>query len=280
MLLLFRGRWEGRSLEMKILAVGDPHGSKKIKKIPIKGIDLILITGDVGKADLARERFFENKKREKEGLSELKYDGKFNKLIYKEIYDSSIFVWKYFSKFAPTYSILGNVGMSIIKDSKVKKDEKKFGIKLPYLRREMNKIKNLYFIRNVVRNFQGLRIGFLEYFEDVCWCKEYNVKNTKEIKNATKQTEKAKQILNNFKKIDILICHQPPYGYLDKTNHPSAPKEWKRKHAGSKVILDYIKRKQPKYVFCGHIHEGEGKTKIGKTEVYNLGVCGYKIINI
>jgi len=41
--------------KMKILAIGDPHGDiKRIKEIPIKGIDLILITGDIGKADLAR----------------------------------------------------------------------------------------------------------------------------------------------------------------------------------------------------------------------------------
>ena len=58
------------------------------------------------------------------------------------------------------------------------------------------------------------------------------------------------------------------------------PKDWIGKHAGSKVILDYIKKYQPKYVFCGHIHEGEGKAKIGKTEVYNLGVAGHKIINL
>ena len=45
-------------------------------------------------------------------------------------------------------------------------------------------------------------------------------------------------------------------------------------------MLDYIKKYQPKYVFCGHIHEGEGKAKIGKTEVYNLGVAGHKIINL
>ncbi len=59
-----------------------------------------------------------------------------------------------------------------------------------------------------------------------------------------------------------------------------APKHWQGKHAGSKLILRYIKKAKPKYVFCGHIHEGKGKVKIGKAEIYNLGVCGYKIINL
>lgn len=134
--------------------------------------------------------------------------------------------------------------------------------------------------KNRIRNINGIRIGFLEYFFDICWHKEYNNKDKKRIKRAKKQTEKAKRILKNFGKIDILVCHQPPFGYLDQTNHPSAPKEWKGKHAGSKVILDYIKKYQPKYVFCGHIHEAEGKAKMGKSEIYNLGVAGHKIIEI
>lgn len=238
------------------------------------------MTGDVGKADLARERFFENIRRKKAGLEELKYDGKFTKSVYKEIYDSSLYVWKHFSKHSPTYSILGNVGTGMIKDAVVKKDEKKYRIKLPSLRSGIDKLENFYLVRNVVRNIGGLKIGFLEYFNDVCWFKEYNDKNKKKISKAKKETARAKQILSNFKNLDILVCHQPPYGYLDETNHSSAPKGWKGKHAGSKVILDYIKKYQPKYVFCGHIHEAEGKTKIEKTEVYNLGVAGHKIINL
>ena len=266
---------------MKILAVGDPHGNiKKIRKIPIKDIDLILLTGDVGKADLARERFFENIKRKKEGLSELEYDKKFQKTVWLEIYNSSLSVWKYFSKIASTYSILGNVGMDMIYDSKVRKEEKTYGVKLPSMRQGMNKIKDFYFVRNVIRNIGGLRIGFLEYFEDICWYKEYNDKDKSKIADAKKQTKKAKRILKNFGRLDILVCHQPPYGYLDKTNSPLAPKNWRGKHAGSKVILDYIRKYKPKYVFCGHIHEGEGIAKIGQTIVYNLGVAGHKIINL
>jgi len=54
---------------MKILAIGDPHGDiKKIRKIPVNGIDLILITGDLGKSDFVRQKVFENIKRQKEGL--------------------------------------------------------------------------------------------------------------------------------------------------------------------------------------------------------------------
>lgn len=266
---------------MKVCAIGDPHGDmKKIKRIPLSKTDLILITGDVGKADFARNRFLENIKRKNKGLEELEYTAKDNKTMYIEIHNSSIDVWRYTSKFAPTYSILGNVGMNMIYDSNIRKDEKKYGLKLPSLRQNMNKISNFYFVRNRVRIIGGLRIGFLEYFNDICWYKEYNNKDKKRIAKAKEQTAKAKKILKNFKNLDILVCHQPPYGYLDETNNPSAPKEWKGKHAGSKVILDYIKKEQPKYIFCGHIHEAEGEVKIGKSLIYNLGVAGHKMIDL
>jgi Icc-related predicted phosphoesterase len=263
---------------MKILAIGDPHGDiKKIKKIPMKGVDLILLTGDIGKADLARQRFFENVKRKKEGLSELKEDAKFSKKVSMEIYDSTIKILKYLSRYASVYAITGNVWMS---DKGVKKDEKRFKIKLPHLHEDFKRLKNFDLVRNSIRSINGLKVGFLEYFDDVCWYKEYNNKDKKRTKKARKQTKKVKSILRNFENLDILVCHQPPYGYLDKTNNSSAPKEWKGKHAGSKVILDYIKKYQPKYVFCGHIHEGEGKARIGKTEVYNLGVAEHKAIEL
>ena len=69
-----------------------------------------------------------------------------------------------------------------------------------------------------------------------------------------------------------------PYKILDKVAAKFAPKNWQGKYAGSKTILKYIKNKSPKYVFCGHIHEGKGIKKIGKTQVYNLGSGEYKIL--
>lgn len=268
---------------MKILAIGDPHGDlKKIKKIPLKGVHLILITGDLGKADFARKRHFENIERKKKGLKELKYDGEANQIAYKEISDSTVDVLKYLSKFSPIYSILGNVGNNMVKDYRVKKDEEKYGVKLPYLGREIKKIKNFHLTINRLRELNKLRIGFLEYFTDISWITEFKPSDYKKnMTKAKKQTNKAKKILNRFGKIDILICHQPPYGFLDKVSGKyGAPKSYIGKHAGSKAILDYIRKYQPKYVFCGHIHEGEGRVKIGKTEVYNLGVAGHKIISL
>ena len=266
---------------MKVLAVGDPHGSEKFFKIPNKGFEFILITGDLGKADFARKFHFEGIKREKEGLPKKEYASPQMKKVYDEIHDSTVKICKYFSKNSPAFSILGNVGMNMVHEPEIRKDEKKYGIKFPSLKESFSKLEDFNLVRNRVRIIGGLRVGFLEYFVDTNWIREFRPPNyNKRLSKAKKETDKAKRILNNFKNLDILVCHQPPYGFLDKVSSKyGAPKEWVGKHAGSKVILDYIKKHQPKYVFCGHIHEGEGKTKIGKSEVYNLGVAGHKIIH-
>jgi len=118
--------------------------------------------------------------------------------------------------------------------------------------------------------------GPIEYFNDTSWVREFKPSDyQKRLSDAKKESDKSRKILKRFDKIDILLCHQPPYGILDSVSGKfGAPKMWWGKHAGSKVILNYIKKKQPKYVFCGHMHETKGKKKIGKTEVYNVGFNG------
>ncbi len=264
---------------MKILVVGDPHG-RLPKKIPKKE-DFIIITGDIGKADLARVRYFENVEREKKGLEKLENDSKFGKKVFDEVYNSTISILKKYSSIAPTYSIIGNVGTYMLKETEMKKEEKELGIKLPRLKKRIDRVKNFHLARNVVRNIGGLRIGFLEYFVDNCWIKEFGDKDKKRIKMAKKETEKAKKVLKGFGSLDILVCHQPPFGVLDKMLNRNGPKTWYGKNAGSKVILDYVKKYQPKYVFCGHMHESKGQKKIGKTEVHNIGFNGdYKMFDI
>jgi len=267
---------------MKILVIGDPHGKLgKIKRLNLKKIDLILITGDLGKADLARKRFFENVKRERDGLPEIEDTPEFARRAHMEIYNSSIKIIKYLAKFAPVYTILGNVGTY---DSEVKKESKRIGMKLPLFADSLKKVKNFKLISNRFVNFSGVRIGGLEYFHDACWSKEFHLGDKKWLSEARKETAKAKRILKWFgkNKIDVLLCHQPPYGVLDKISGKyGAPKRWWGKYAGSKVILDYIKKKQPRYVFCGHIHEGKGMKKIGKTKVYNVGCEGdYVLVDV
>ena len=44
---------------MKIMALGDPHGSQKIYQVDLSKADLVLIPGDIGKADELRKYYRE-----------------------------------------------------------------------------------------------------------------------------------------------------------------------------------------------------------------------------
>ena len=67
----------------------------------------------------------------------------------------------------------------------------------------------------------------------------------------------------------VLICHAPPHGTaLDRVRDGV--------HAGSRSIRDFVDRRQPDYLFCGHILEAEGvEIALGKTKAVNVGKRGY-----
>jgi uncharacterized protein len=67
----------------------------------------------------------------------------------------------------------------------------------------------------------------------------------------------------------IAVCHAPPYGTaLDRITN--------LKHAGSRAIREFLKREEPRYFFCGHIHEAAGASdKLGPTSAMNVGKKGY-----
>jgi len=67
----------------------------------------------------------------------------------------------------------------------------------------------------------------------------------------------------------IAICHVPPHGtMLDRITN--------LRHAGSTAMRDFLRREQPRYFFCGHIHEAAGaQEKLGETSALNVGKKGY-----
>ncbi len=260
---------------MKILAIGDPHGElEKIKKIPIDNIDLILLTGDLGSASLMRKMYFENVEREKMGEPKVEYTPAQEKEAFMESYDSTIALVEYLAKRAPVATIFGNVESS---NPATRKLIRKFGLDLPLLSDDLSAMNNVRVINNRIMRFGSLRIGGLNYFIDPCWVKEFKVTGDL-VTRSCHDVKTFKRILDNFGALDILVCHQPPYGILDKVTSQYAPKHWIGKHAGSKLILDYVKKSKPRFVFCGHIHEDEGEALIGRTRVYNLGVANYRIL--
>jgi len=67
----------------------------------------------------------------------------------------------------------------------------------------------------------------------------------------------------------IAICHVPPHGtMLDRITN--------LRHAGSTAMRDFVRREQPRFFFCGHIHEAAGaQEKLGETSALNVGKKGY-----
>lgn len=67
----------------------------------------------------------------------------------------------------------------------------------------------------------------------------------------------------------IAICHVPPQGtMLDRITN--------LRHAGSRSMRAFLQREQPRYFFCGHIHEAAGaQEKLGETSAMNVGKKGY-----
>ncbi|ASJ16031.1 metallophosphoesterase [Thermococcus chitonophagus] len=77
----------------------------------------------------------------------------------------------------------------------------------------------------------------------------------------------------NYREGDVILTHAPPYGTkLDKT--------FSGVHAGSRGLRKFIEESQPPLCICGHIHEGRGVERIGKTIAVNPGPLsrGYYVV--
>ncbi|MBK8293243.1 MAG: metallophosphoesterase family protein [Solirubrobacterales bacterium] len=78
--------------------------------------------------------------------------------------------------------------------------------------------------------------------------------------------EAAAAALKGLAPHDFLVLHSPPKNHCDSAGDL---------HLGSTSIRDAVKTVQPKIAVCGHIHESWGqRSKIGKTEIANLGPSG------
>lgn len=68
-----------------------------------------------------------------------------------------------------------------------------------------------------------------------------------------------------------LVVHFPPHGTaLDRVS--------RGRHAGSRVLREWVERVQPLHLFCGHIHECAGRSdRIGATQCVNVGKAGHLV---
>jgi uncharacterized protein len=82
--------------------------------------------------------------------------------------------------------------------------------------------------------------------------------------------QELKERLQRFSGLDplVLICHTPP-------KNTALDRAGEGKHFGSEAIREFIEREQPRYFYCGHIHEAAGQHELlGRTEGWNVGKRG------
>lgn len=72
--------------------------------------------------------------------------------------------------------------------------------------------------------------------------------------------------------LDILLTHDQPYGWGDILEQLITP--WAdSSHIGNQPLAQAILKKQPKYLFCGHLHSTTHNcVEIGKTKRYNVSI--------
>ncbi len=264
---------------MKLAVIGDPHGDlEKIEHIQLDGVDLVLMTGDLGRADIFRKIAFKYLGSSQRRFVRGSPESEEFQQAFLDYYKTAVKLVRHTAAHSQVFTVTGNADLA---NYDIRKYSSQFGIELPLLYDALKEIRNVRIIDNRLALFRGVRIGGIKYFTDISWAEEFELASIAKIRErALRETEKVKSILARFGRVDILVTHVPPYGILDTVNSRLARPEWAGRHAGSKAILQYIRRYQPRYVFCGHIHEAEGTENVGQTQVYNLGQGGHWIGHI
>jgi len=263
---------------MKILVVGDLHGEiSKIKKGILKqDFDFIIGVGDYTginewypyiKYILGLDKsYYENKSLRK---SPQQFFGrkKFKQLLEKDFQAGKNTLTFLDSLGKPGFFVFGN-GDNDWYNYPFSKNI------LQAKKRNLNflkKINNLKEMTYKIRNYNGISfLGFGGYIDakandsarDKEWQKRVNIR-------MKKAEEKMNLLTKKINANSIFVFHYPPLGAFDKILNSKIGF-----HGGS-VGVDFFRKailkKKPFLVLCGHMHEYQGKKKIGNSLVVNPG---------
>jgi Icc-related predicted phosphoesterase len=263
---------------IKILAIGDFHGKipdKLFLKIKKEKFDLILSTGDFCGNEELRRLMFKHYNSDKT----LEYHIGKRKLLEldKKRYLSGVEVLNKLKKFGkPLIVITGNwdpsnypeIGYPGIKDNYTKRF---FSI--------LKKLKvNIIDFKNI--NFNGINIvgypkssypGIVDKEREKMLVEKYGKKASIIIKKTKQDNKKYFRLFKmKFEDDSIFLSHNCLYRTkLDIIK--KGPR--KNMHYGSFLSKEIVKKLKPRLVICGHIHEGIGKCRVGKTLIVNPGAA-------
>lgn len=264
---------------MKFLIIGDFHGKCNIplaKIIKKENVDLILSPGDYSGDKMASKLFFKYLYGNDEKDVSLEIRKKIERYEKKGIRRGFGVVKKIRCLEVPFLGVRGNwdpLNYAYDIGSDVGKKDRKDAQKLINLQRDYFRFIDF----NLVEARDFIVIGGASSTHPARIDKKSlkKIESEKNVKKIVKGYNKRKKIYENMflfaknkKKPVIFLTHNCPYNTkLDGVKYGPA----KGKHYGSFLEKEIIRRFKPELVICGHIHENQGKDKIGKSLIVNAG---------
>jgi len=280
---------------MKILAIGDFHGhvSNKLKlrvKKVLPEIDLILSPGDYSGSKEYSKIFFKKVYGKKgQSMEEILGKKKFNEIMWG-ILESGVHSIKWLSSLKkPVLGITGNWDYSKYNEIGWRVKENVFKNKYDYIHfsnkfyNKLKRFKNFNLIDMSKAKFENLNVightkssypGAYNSINKKKFTEKYGLKEFNRIRNGMRKDYVAREkILNRLFKNEnnaIFLGHNSPYGVLDIISQ-KGHKLAKGEHYGDCLVRQIILKHKPRVYICGHMHEHQGKAKLGKTLIINTG---------
>src|SRR3989338_3564900 len=252
---------------MKFLAIGDFHGtfSKKFERIIKKEkIDLVVSNGDFFPF-IYRDLWFKHSYRTDVNLWDVIGRKKYVALVKKDLNLGEQAIKRLNNVRVPVITVVGNIDYTPLQDSD---DEK-----LP-----KDDLRRQDLLGSILKKYRNIRRFDYSYFcfGDYVFIGAYGGSSPGVVKSrAYKRHRKIlEQLFRRFKNSKIIfVSHNVPYNTkLDKISM-KAHIAVRGKHYGSKLIRRMIDRWHPLLHIGGHIHEGRGMQKLGKTLCVNPGAA-------
>ena len=251
---------------MKILAIGDFHGKFPVKlKNLVKRVDLIVSVGDYFPFSY-RKIWFKHCYKSDTELWGVVGKKKYSEWVKKDL-KSGEKVLKQLNKIKiPIISVTGNLDYTKWEDAIDGK-------------RSKWKWAGQDFFSKIIKKYKKIKIFDYSYlkFNDVVFIgmAKSTFPGRVKSKNYKKYRKKLDKLFRKFKnKKIIFVSHHVPYKTkLDKLISKEAPEKVRGRSNGSKLTRRIIERYQPVLNIAGHMHENQGKDKIGKTMIINTGAA-------
>lgn len=255
---------------MKILAIGDFHGKfpVKLRKLA-KGVDLVVSIGDYCPFSY-RKLWFKHCYGKDVELWEVVGKKKVKELVAEDLAAGEKVLKVLNGLGVPVISVVGNLDNANLNDQY---EESKWTRKNGWTWYEQDffsKIIKKY--KNIQRfDYKSVKVGDVTFIGGFGHTAPGNVRS--------KAYKKYRMILDKLfkrfgKKSPLFVFHNMPYGCkLDKINVKNPDGRNVKGHYGSKLTRRIIDKYQPVLAIGGHIHENQGKCKIGKSLVINTGAA-------